>query len=114
MTDNRHHNGPVTNVLDPTIRCYTSDGSVGSRTKTFSVAAGSSVGFTSSPAIFHPGPLSVYMAKAPSGTSASDFKGDGNVWFKIWEDKPTITSGGISWPNDGMFSFRSTPVSARS
>ena len=100
-TDNRQTTGPVTDVTSPTIRCYTSDTSVGSRTGTVNVAAGSTVGFTSSPAIFHPGPLSFYMAKAPTGTSASNFQGDGKVWFKIAETGPTITSSSLQWPSDG-------------
>lgn len=50
--------------------------------------------------ISHPGVLQAYMAKAPG--AVSDFDGSGNVWFKIYEDAPTITASGMSWPSEGM------------
>ncbi|CAI4212816.1 unnamed protein product [Parascedosporium putredinis] len=73
-TDNKQTTGPVTDVTSSTIRCYTSDTTVGSRTSVIDVAAGST---------------------APTGTSAANFQGDGNVWFKIAESGPTVTSGAL-------------------
>ena len=68
--------------------------------ETLAVTAGGSVTFGVSPNIYHAGPVDVYMAKAPG--KAADFDGKGAVWFKIYGDQPTITSGGISWPSDGI------------
>jgi hypothetical protein len=40
-----------------------------------------------------------YMAKAPTGTSAANFDGSGQVWFKILELGPTFNSdGSVTWP----------------
>lgn len=41
------------------------------------------------------------MAKAPSGQTAASFDGSGAVWFKIFEQGPTIANGALSWPSDG-------------
>jgi hypothetical protein len=39
------------------------------------------------------------MAKAPTGTSAANFDGSGQVWFKILDLGPTFNSdGSVSWP----------------
>ena len=53
-------------------------GENGTDTATVSVAAGSSVSFTSDVAVYHDGPVSVYMAKAP--TTAAAFDGSGDVY----------------------------------
>ncbi|KAI9896287.1 hypothetical protein N3K66_008459 [Trichothecium roseum] len=71
--------------------------------ETLAVTAGGSVTFGVSPNIYHAGPVDVYMAKAPG--KAADFDGKGAVWFKIYGDQPTITSGGISWPSDAQSSI---------
>jgi hypothetical protein len=60
-------------------------------TTTVSVAAGSSVAFTSDVAVYHDGPISVYMAKAT--TTAAAFDGSGDVWFKILDIGPTFPGG---------------------
>jgi len=40
-----------------------------------------------------------YMAKAPTGTSAANFDGSGQVWFKLVELGPVFNSdGSITWP----------------
>ncbi|KAM0550255.1 hypothetical protein ACHAPJ_008924 [Fusarium lateritium] len=64
-------------------------------TKTARVAPGDILGFTVNIEIGHPGPLAVYMSKAPDGVEAKDYKGDGD-WFKIYAltvtayDKDTV------------------------
>ena len=50
--------------------------------------------------MYHPGPVNVYLAKAPS--TAAAFNGKGNVWFKIFNDQPRTTASEISWPNYSM------------
>ena len=39
------------------------------------------------------------MAKVPSGKTAANWDGSGNVWFKIFEQGPTISGGSLSWPS---------------
>ncbi|KAF2275008.1 fungal cellulose binding domain-containing protein [Westerdykella ornata] len=111
QTLNYQSNGPVTDVTSQQIRCYT-NGVRGVQTQT--VSAGSTVGFKVSPNIFHEGPLLFYMAKAPSGQDISTWDGSGNVWFKLYEEKPTIQGNQLKWSslNKGTVSVtipRSTP-----
>ncbi|KAL5383847.1 hypothetical protein DPSP01_005647 [Paraphaeosphaeria sporulosa] len=99
-TTNYQSNGPVTDVTSNQIRCY--ELSPGSPAQgTYEVAAGSTIGFTAQSSISHPGTLQFYMAKAPSGQTAASFDGSGNVWFKIYEQGPTISGGQLSWPSNG-------------
>jgi hypothetical protein len=100
MTSSYDSNAPVTDVSSPAIRCNQLD-PAGTANDTATVHAGDTVGFSSVPNAYHPGPMSFYMARAPNGTIAADFQGDGQVWFKIWEDQPNITPASIRWPNTG-------------
>ena len=91
---NSNSNSPVgTTSVD--IRCNAGAGTGGS-TSTATVAAGSTVGFVMDQAIFHVGPLLVYMAKAPS--TAVSFDGSSG-WFKIYQIGPTFSGGQMTWPN---------------
>lgn len=92
---------PVTDVSSLDIRCNV-DGSTAFSPDILSVAAGSQLGFTASPDIYHPGPLLAYMAKVPSGSTAANWDGSGAVWFKIYEDAPTGLGGqALVWPSNG-------------
>lgn len=53
--------------------------------------------FKASPNIFHPGPVQFYMAKVPSGQTAKDWDGSGQVWFKIYAEQATASNGGLAW-----------------
>ena len=66
-----------------------------------SVKAGDTVGFRVDGNVTHPGPLQFYMAKAPEGETAKTFQGDGDVWFKIFNDDPNFTESWPWWPNEG-------------
>ena len=90
---------PVTNVASPDIRCNV-NGSTAFAPSTLSIAAGSTVGFSANPDIYHPGPLLVYMAKVPAGSTAANFDGSGAVWFKIFEQGPKFGGQALSWPTD--------------
>ncbi|KAI1506409.1 glycoside hydrolase family 61 protein [Biscogniauxia marginata] len=100
-TTNFNSHGPVQDVTDSQIRCYELEEGPGGAT-TMSVQAGDEVGFRVDPGIQHPGPLSFYLAKAPDGETAETFTGEGDVWFKIYEDQPTITEKDITWANNGL------------
>ncbi|ROT36307.1 endoglucanase II [Sodiomyces alkalinus F11] len=99
QTANFQSTGPVENVSSPQIKCYELNGSgPWSDTGVLNVQAGASVSFTSSPPIFHEGPALAYLAKVPAGTDVTQWDGSGAVWFKIWQDEPTITSSSITFP----------------
>jgi hypothetical protein len=101
-TANYQSNGPVENVNSAAMSCYElSPGTAAPQT--LAVTAGGSVTFGIAPNIYHAGPVNVYLAKAP-GTAAA-FNPSGPVWFKIYGDKPTITSSAISWANNGQGSI---------
>jgi len=89
IRQNSNHNSPVTDLTSNDLRCNV--GATGNGTETVSVAAGSSVAFTTDTAVYHDGPISVYMAKAP--TTAADFDGSGEVWFKILDIGPKFPGG---------------------
>ncbi|CZT51499.1 related to cellulose binding protein CEL1 [Rhynchosporium secalis] len=94
-------NGPVTDVSLLDIRCNV-DGSTKSA-KTLAVTAGSVLGFTAKSGITHPGVMQFYMAKVPQGKTAATWDGSGSVWFKVFNDKPTLGSS-MTWPTDGKAS----------
>ncbi|KAF1835022.1 hypothetical protein BDW02DRAFT_496930 [Decorospora gaudefroyi] len=86
------NNSPVTNLADPSLRCNV-NGASGSGTTTVSVAAGSSVSFTSDTAVYHQGPVAFYMTKVASA-SAADGSSD---WFKVKEIGPSFNGGQSTW-----------------
>ncbi|KAG4435871.1 hypothetical protein IFR05_008637 [Cadophora sp. M221] len=87
---NTNGNSPVTDLTSPDLTCN-AGAETGSNTSTVSLAAGSTLAFSSDTAVYHNGPVSVYMAKAP--TTAATFDGSGNVWFKILDIGPTFPGG---------------------
>lgn len=55
-----------------------------SNTSTATIIAGSEVGIQHTPVpIYHPGPLQVYLGKAPDGVALEDIVGDELDFFKI-------------------------------
>ncbi|KAL3460073.1 glycoside hydrolase [Aspergillus heterothallicus] len=76
---------PIGDVNSPNMICNEGglDPTTMANTKTYSVNPGDSVGFTVNIEIGHPGPLAVYMSRAPDGTPANAYSGDGD-WFKVY------------------------------
>ncbi|KXJ87237.1 glycoside hydrolase [Microdochium bolleyi] len=106
ITSNFQSNGPVTDVSSSAMTCYERNpGS--SSASTLAVTAGGTMTFGIAPNIYHPGPLNIYMAKAPSG-SAATFDGKGAVWFKVYQDQPKVVGSGLEWPNNGLSSVTLT------
>lgn len=92
-------NSPITDITSTNMRCNSGGllAATMAQTSTYTVAPGDNVGFTIDAAISHPGPLSVWMSKAPDGTTAQDYDGSGD-WFKIYElTTYDITSAGLQW-----------------
>ncbi len=96
-----HTYNPVVDVTSKDIRCNVKGDSIFAP-GTFSVAAGSTVGFTADPPIYHPGPLQAYMAKVPAGKTAANWDGAGSVWFKIFGQGPNLGGQALTWPSDSM------------
>ncbi|KAK0651119.1 magnesium-bound glycoside hydrolase 61 isoform E from Thiela Terrestris [Cercophora newfieldiana] len=98
--DNWQNNGFVGNVNSDQIRCFQSTHQ--GAQATLNVTAGSTVTYGAAPNVYHPGPMSFYLARVPDGQDVSSWKGEGNVWFKIYQEQP---SGG-NWPSNGKTSFQ--------
>ena len=94
--------GPVQDVTSLDIRCNVGGTTTKIGINTTTVNAGDTLGFTVEPAssgLYHPGPVNIYMAKAPLGTNIATWDGSGSVWFKIFEAGPTsFNSSGPVWP----------------
>lgn len=104
---NTNNNSPLTDPTSTDFRCNTGAQGNAASTKTYSVAAGSTVGmgvgFGGS--IIHPGPLLVYLSKAPEGTTAASYDGSGK-WFKIHElGTSVINSTGMFWETTNKANF---------
>ncbi|KAI0848273.1 hypothetical protein F5Y00DRAFT_262659 [Daldinia vernicosa] len=93
-----HDHGPLFNVSSTDLRYFELEPGKGSP-ETMSVKAGNTVGFGADGNVTHPGPLQFYMAKVPEGETAKAFVGDGDVWFKIFNDDPEFGGSWPEWPN---------------
>ncbi|KAH7313756.1 glycosyl hydrolase family 61-domain-containing protein [Stachybotrys elegans] len=92
-------NSPIEDVTSPNMVCNQGglDADIRAGTSTYTVAPGDSVGFTVASDVGHPGPMAVYMSKAPDGTEASDYLGDGD-WFKVYSlTTSEINEQGLQW-----------------
>lgn len=80
----KNGNSPVQAVNSTDIICNNGgiDDDTMEATETLTVAAGDQVGFKMNEYIGHPGPLAVYLSKAPG--TAKGYKGDGD-WFKVYQ-----------------------------
>lgn len=72
------NNSPVTSVTSNDIRCNVNPGAA---TATVSIASGSTIGFKLDNTLYHLGPASIYLGKAPS--TAATWDGSGANWFKV-------------------------------
>jgi hypothetical protein len=100
----RHHtngNSPVTDLSSTDLRC--NKGALdGSSTSVRSMKAGEKFTFTLDTAVYHQGPTSVFLSKAPS--SVQSYSGDGK-WAKIADIGPTFNGGSASWQLAQTYSF---------
>ncbi|GAB1316298.1 hypothetical protein MFIFM68171_06508 [Madurella fahalii] len=98
---NNNYNSPVTSLSSNDLRCNVG-GNSGASTTTANVKAGDSVTFYSDVAVYHQGPISLYMSRAPG--SVSDYDGSGD-WFKIYDWGPTFNGGQSSWPMRNSYQY---------
>ena len=99
LRKNTNQNSPVTALSSTDLRCNVG-GSSGASTTTVDVKAGDSFTFYTDQAVYHQGPISLYMSKAPGAVADYDGSGD---WFKIYDWGPTFSGSGASWPMRCMF-----------
>jgi len=99
---NTNYNSPITDLTSDDLRCN-QGGETGNATQTITVQAGAAFTFTTDVAVYHDGPLSIYMAKAP--TTAAAFDGSGQVWFKILDIGPTFSGGTSTWDLQQSYSY---------
>ncbi|KAL2120949.1 hypothetical protein VTJ04DRAFT_4976 [Mycothermus thermophilus] len=78
-------NGPVTDLASTDLRCNVG-GQVSNGTETLTVRAGDQFTFHLDMAVYHQGPTSLYMSRAPG--KVEDYDGSG-PWFKIYDWGPT-------------------------
>lgn len=91
-------NSPITDITSTDMRCNSGGilAATMAKTSTYTVAPGDNVGMTINAAISHPGPLSVWMSKAPDGTAANEYDGSGvspphskgNLYTSISTNRP--------------------------
>ncbi|KAI1380834.1 glycoside hydrolase family 61 protein [Hypoxylon crocopeplum] len=98
---NNNYNSPVTDLASNDLRCNVG-GATGSNTSTLEMNAGDPFTFTLDTAVYHQGPVSLYMSKAPS--TAAEYDGSGD-WFKINDWAPIFNGGQATWTMKDTYSF---------
>lgn len=99
VRETTNSNSPITDITSQDFICNQGglDADIMAKTSTYTVQGGDTVGFTVESDLSHPGPLHVYMSKAPDGTSAQDYDGSGD-WFKVYAaTTSSITDDGLQW-----------------
>ncbi|AEO55082.1 glycoside hydrolase family 61 protein [Thermothelomyces thermophilus ATCC 42464] len=91
-------NGPVTDLSSTDLRCNVG-GQVSNGTETITLDAGDEFSFILDTPVYHAGPTSLYMSKAPG--AVADYDG-GGAWFKIYDWGPS----GTSWTLSGTYTQR--------
>ncbi|GME34673.1 hypothetical protein BO66DRAFT_283386 [Neofusicoccum parvum] len=111
VRENSNYYMPTKSVLGSDFRCNTGSLASAPSTSVYGpVAPGTELGFglAYDATIEHPGPLSVYLSPAPSGTDVRAYAGDGD-WVKIYELGATaFTADGIEWGVTGSANFTFT------
>ncbi|KAI1432998.1 endoglucanase II [Xylaria sp. CBS 124048] len=97
---NTNMNSPVTDLTSNDLRCNV--GATGNGTDTIAMTAGEAFSFTADIAVYHQGPISMYMSKAPGAASEYDGSGD---WFKILDIGPDFSTGTAVWDLAQTYSY---------
>jgi hypothetical protein len=98
---NSNYNSPVTDLKSNDLRCN-AGGLTGTGTAVRAIKAGQQFTFTSDVAVYHQGPVAVYISKA-NGDVTTYQGGDG--WAKIAEIGPTFNGNSASWNLAQSYSF---------
>ncbi|KAI0440681.1 glycoside hydrolase family 61 protein [Xylaria telfairii] len=97
---NTNYNSPVTDLSSKDLRCN-AGGATGGSTSTLALNAGDQFTFSLDQALYHQGPVSLYMSKAPG--TAAEYDGSGD-WFKIFDWDPKFGNGQAQWTMTGTYS----------
>ncbi|KAI8624437.1 glycoside hydrolase family 61 protein [Xylariaceae sp. FL1651] len=97
---NTNYNSPVTDLSSKDLRCNVG-GLTGGNTSTLAMNAGDPFTFTLDTAVYHQGPVSLYMSKAPS--TAEEYDGSGD-WFKTFDWAPVFSNGQATWTMKDTYS----------
>lgn len=87
--DNHYSNAPVTDVTTSQIRCYES--STASTTSTVTVAAGSTIGFSASQAVYHPGVCNISVLLLRLSWLLTLPVARGSTWMSTWPPRTRLT-----------------------
>lgn len=101
VRESTNDNSPVTDLASNDLRCNV--GTSGTGVNTTSVKAGDSFTFGLDIAVYHQGPVTAYMSKAPS--TAAAYAGDGD-WFKIAEQGPVFSGSSATWPTAASYTYK--------
>lgn len=101
IRESTNDNSPVTDLASNDLRCNV--GTSGTGVNTTAVKAGDSFTFALDIAVYHQGPVTAYLSKAPS--TASAYVGDGD-WFKIAEEGPTFSGSSATWPLRDSYTYK--------
>lgn len=101
IRESTNNNSPVTDLASNDLRCNV--GAIGTGVNTTAVKAGDSFTFSLDQAVYHQGPITAYLSKAPSAASA--YTGDGD-WFKIAEEGPTFSGSSATWPLRNSYTYK--------
>ncbi|KAI5859934.1 glycosyl hydrolase family 61-domain-containing protein [Durotheca rogersii] len=101
IRQNTNYNSPVTDLTSNDLRCNV--GAQGSGTQTVAVKAGQEFTFTLDTPVYHQGPISIYLSKAPG--TAGNYDGSGE-WFKIKDFGPSFSGGQATWPMTGSYTYQ--------
>ncbi len=86
-------NSPIHDITSASMTCNVNPGTAG---ETVSVAAGDTIGFQLDTAMYHEGPVSIYLGKAPG--TAADWDGSGSNWFKVRSSKSSRSCTSNDFP----------------
>jgi len=103
VRQNTNYNSPVTDLSSDDLRCNVGGLASGPATSIATVAAGATVGFALDQAIYHPGPINVYMSKS-TVANVSNYDGSG-PWFKISDQGATYSSAAINFLSENIVSY---------
>jgi hypothetical protein len=98
---NTNYNSPVIDLSSNDLRCNVG-GISGGSTAVREIKAGQQFTFHTDVAVYHQGPVSVFLSKAPSSVTSYDGSGS---WAKIADIGPTFTSSGASWNLAQAYTF---------
>ncbi|KAJ8123783.1 hypothetical protein ONZ43_g344 [Nemania bipapillata] len=90
----------ITDLSSKDMRCNVG-GATGGSTSTLALNAGDQFTFSLDQALYHQGPVSLYMSKAP--TTAAEYDGSGD-WFKIFDWGPKFGGGQAQWTMTSSYS----------